>query len=311
MNPFVTLLRREFWEHPAFVVLPLVVGAALIVLSILAMLPGIGMDSPLNVVIVSLHGIDPASTGAGLTVALLAFLPAFMLPLIFVISFYLLDTLSSERRDRSILFFKSLPVSDLNTVLSKLAAALIVAPALSIAAMIVTQLVVLFLGSAVMIGLGGDAALLWDVGRLISVWVFTLYAAVAFALWYAPSFCFLLAVSAWAKRAVLLWASSPLLLIIVERAITGRSLLAALLTTHMNAFWTTAFTSGLAVSADMSTAEDVNAVISTAGLESMSSLWAVMDPLALFASPSLWIGLAVAAAFTAGAVVLRRYRDPA
>ena len=74
------------------------------------MLPGIGSEGGVRVMINGLDMADQLYAAAGVTGALLAFLPAFMLPLLAIISFYLLDCLSAERRDRSILFFKSLPV---------------------------------------------------------------------------------------------------------------------------------------------------------------------------------------------------------
>ena len=53
--------------------------------------------------------------------------------------FYSLDALYGERRDRSIFFWKSLPVSDLITVLSKLAIPLVIVPMLSFAITVATQ----------------------------------------------------------------------------------------------------------------------------------------------------------------------------
>ena len=47
--------------------------------------------------------------------------------------FYCLDALHGERRDRSILFWKSLPVSDLTTVLSKVFVPLVILPVLTFA----------------------------------------------------------------------------------------------------------------------------------------------------------------------------------
>ena len=51
----------------------------------------------------------------------------------FVVFFYCLGSLYDERKDRSVLFWKSLPVSDRDTVLSKALSALVVAPTLAIA----------------------------------------------------------------------------------------------------------------------------------------------------------------------------------
>lgn len=307
MNTFVAHLRRELWEHPALYVAPVVVGAILLGLSTLMLIGNIGSgDSPQ----IMIHGLDVAGASrvdAGVTVALLSFLPVFILPLIVIVTFYLLESLSTERRDRSILFFKSLPVSDLLTVMSKLATASLVAPAFTIAALVLTHLGVLFLGS-VALGLGeGGVGALWTPSRLLSIWILAAYGALAFGLWFAPFHCFFLAVSAWARRATLVWAASPLLLMLVERAVTGQTLLGQLLGTYVGGFLSTAFAHRFRV-----TIGDENAAVEAleeSDLESLSNIWAWMDPMALVTSPMLWAGLVVAAGFAAGAVLLRRYRD--
>ena len=65
--------------------------------------------------------------------------------------FYCLDALHGERRDRSILFWKSLPVSDLTTVLSKASIPLVILPLITFAIVIATQLIMLLLSSAAML----------------------------------------------------------------------------------------------------------------------------------------------------------------
>jgi ABC-2 type transport system permease protein len=306
MRTFVAQLRRELWEHPVLYIAPIVIGALLLLCSVVMMLAGLGSGSGMQAVINGIDMADPRYGEIGVTVGLLSFLPAFMLPLSVIVSFYLLDTLSAERRDRSILFFKSLPISDLATVLAKLTTALLVAPALALAALIASQIAVLVFGSAAIASVGGDAAMLWDLSRLLSVWVFATYTAVAFALWYAPTFCFLLAVSAWARRATLIWASSPLLLIFIERVMTGRSLFGELLLAHMNGFWESAFNHSFQLAIGEDQAE---ALLDATDIGTVPIIWTWMDPVGLVTNPTFWIGLVIAAAFTAGAVYVRRYRD--
>ena len=57
--------------------------------------------------------------------------------------FYCLDALHGERRDRSILFWKSLPVSDLTTVLAKASVPCRVLPPRAFALALATQLMLL------------------------------------------------------------------------------------------------------------------------------------------------------------------------
>src|SRR5206468_10746510 len=63
--------------------------------------------------------------------------------------FYCLDALYGERRDRSILFWKSLPVSDVMAVLSKLAIPIVILPLLSFAVTVATQFFMLLLSTVI------------------------------------------------------------------------------------------------------------------------------------------------------------------
>ena len=145
--------------------------------------------------------------------------------------FYCLDALHGERRDRSILFWKSLPVSDLTTVLSKASIPLVVLPLLTFAITVVTQLIMLLLSSAVLLGSGLSVATLWTQLSLPQMWLVLLYHLVTVhALWYAPIYGWLLLVSAWARRAPFLWAALPLLAIaLVEKIAFNTSHFATML----------------------------------------------------------------------------------
>src|SRR6202040_2416536 len=124
--------------------------------------------------------------------------------------FYCLDALHGERRDRSILFWKSLPVSDLTTVLSKASIPIVILPLLVFAIAVVLHLMMLLLSTAVLLLLGG-AATLWAHLPLFQMELVLLYGLVVVALWHAPLYAWLLLVSGWARRATFLWAVLPLL----------------------------------------------------------------------------------------------------
>ena len=205
--------------------------------------------------------------------------------------FYCLDALHGERRDRSILFWKSLPVSDLTTVLSKASIPLVVLPLLTFAITVVTQGIMLLLSSAVLLGSGLSVATLWTQLSLFQMWPLLLYHLLAVhALWYAPLYGWLLLVSGWARRAPFLWAALPLLAIgIVEKIAFNTSYFAALLGHR--------FLGGPEGGA------------SSGNAMSMAPL-TQLTPGQFLTSPGLWIGLAIAAAFLAAAVRLRRYRGP-
>jgi ABC-2 type transport system permease protein len=205
--------------------------------------------------------------------------------------FYCLDALHGERRDRSILFWKSLPVSDLTTVLSKASIPLVVLPLLTFAITVVTQWIMLLLSTAILLGSGLSVAMLWTHLSLGHMSLMLLYHLLAIhALWYAPIFGWLLLVSGWARRAPFLWAALPLLAIGVVEKI-------AFNTSHFTAMLEHRITGG------------PEGAASTAGSMSMDSL-TQFTPGQFLISPGLWIGLAVTAVFLTAAVRLRRYREP-
>jgi ABC-2 type transport system permease protein len=204
--------------------------------------------------------------------------------------FYCLDALHGERRDRGILFWKSLPVSDLTTVLSKASIPLVVLPLVTFAITVATQFIMLLLSSAVLLGSGLSTATLWTQVSLFQMSLMLFYHLVAVhALWYAPIYCWLLLVSGWARRAAFLWAGLPLLAVgVVEKVAFNSSHFAAMLGNRMGG--------------------GTEAVIApgTLPMDPMTHL----TPGHFLGSPGLWIGLAVAAGFLAAAVRLRRYREP-
>ena len=226
--------------------------------------------------------IMPYSTAAGLI----------MFTAFIVGVFYSLDALHGERRDRSILFWKSLPVSDRTTVLSKASIPLVVLPLLTSAIVIATQLIMLLLNTAVLLASGSGAATLWRALPLFQMSLIQLYGLSVHALWLAPLYGWLLLVSAWARRTPFLWAVlPPLALGVVERI----------------AFQTSYFGSLMKYRVMGAMAE---AFALTPGDKGLIIRLTQLDPLGFLSSPGLWIGLIAAAAFLAAAARLRRYRGP-
>ncbi len=211
---------------------------------------------------------------------------------ILVSVFYCLDALHGERRDRSILFWKSLPVSDLTTVLAKASIPLIILPLLTFVITVAAHLIMLLCSSAVLLGSGFSVVTLWRQLPLFQMSLLLLYHLLtAHLLWPAPIYCWLLLVSGWARRAAFLWAALPLLAIAgVEEIVFHTSHFAAMLGSRII---------GGAPAIDY-TMPDVFPT------DPMTHL----TPGNFLISPGLWIGLIVAAAFLAAAVRLRRYREP-
>jgi ABC-2 type transport system permease protein len=280
---FYWSVLRELWENRSLYSAPLAVAALIIVASLVGtfhLLPGNVHDSAL----------DPAKRQELIQQPFTFAAMLLMFTTFLVGMFYCLDSLQSERRDRSILFWKSLPVSDLITVLSKASVPIIVLPLITVAVTVVTQGIMLLLASARLLG-SGQSATLWSDVPLFSMSVMLLYHMVAVhALWWAPLWGWLFLVSAWARRAAYLWATLPLLAIGILEKI-------AFNTSHFAAMLQHRFLGG------------PEGVASSGDNMSMASL-TPETPGQFLTSPGLWIGLAFAAACLVAAARLRRDREP-
>lgn len=277
-RPLLWSIRREVWEHPALYVAPATVagvGLAAYLLS-LRRLPGIVARDGDPMVAYSLMGL------------------ALILISLVVAVFYCLGALHGERRDRSLLFWKSLPVSDLTTVLAKAAIPLAVLPAIVFVIALASDLVMLLLGSAAMLANGVAPARLLERLTLADGWLTMAYGLVFLSLWYAPVCGWLMLVSAWARRMPALWAvAPPLALCLLERAAFGTSHLFKLLTGRLGGGFDEAFT-----------------VDASAGGGGAFPGPVGIDPVGFATSPGLWVGLITAAAFFATAAWVRRTREP-
>jgi ABC-2 type transport system permease protein len=272
-------ILRELWEHRSIYIAPLA-AAAVFLAAFLIALPH-HMRGVKNV--------DQAQKVLDTPYELAA---ALIMGTAFIVGiFYSLDALYGERRDRSILFWKSLPVSDLTTVLSKLSIPLILLPLLSFAIAVVTQFVMLLLSSAVLLGSGLSVGTLWARMSFFHMSLMLLYHILTVhGLWYAPLYGWLLLVSAWAPRAPFLWAFLPPFVIWgVEKIAFNTSHFLALLKYRL-------------AGPQPSTA--------TAQGGTMMDMLSALTLAQFFSTPGLWIGLAIAAALLAAAVRLRRYREP-
>jgi ABC-2 type transport system permease protein len=277
-------VRRELWENRSLYIAPLAVAAVFLFGFLISTirLPG-KMRAASALGPMEQHKLlaQPYFIAAGLM----------MLTTLVIGVFYCLDALYGERRDRSIQFWKSLPVSDLTTVLSKAITPVVILPLVTFAITVGMQSIMLLVSTAVLLGSGLSVATLWSHGSLFQSWLMLLHhLLIVHGLWYAPIYGWLLLVSAWARRAPFLWASLPLLAIGVVEKI-------AFNTSHFGAMLAHRMIGGPGDDAFM------------AGSLSMDPLMHFTPGLFLI-SPGLWVGLAVAAAFLAAAVRLRRYRDP-
>jgi ABC-2 type transport system permease protein len=287
MNTSTWLIRREFWENRAIWMIPAVFGGLLILAALFGQVSIPKLTSPME-----MH-----EAAAAFQVAVGAM---FYLVMSVYATWYLLDCLYADRRDRSILFWKSLPISDARTVLIKLLVGMIVIPLVYFAAADVTALIAAFILSIRARASLGSA--LWEPGAWGQIQVLWVYCVVATALWYLPIAGWLMLVSAWAKRAVMLWAVlPPLVLYIMERVFFGTHVIGSLLNRRVVGLVPVAFNGGKHVWTDGS------GVVDNGGVP--ISVWHLINPSGFFTSAETWIGAAVGAILIVGAIQLRMRRS--
>ena len=284
-RPLYWSVWRELWENRSIYIAPLIVAGVQVFGFAIST---IGLAERRRAVLL----LDPARQRAGIEMPY-DIAAMMMIFTVFIVGvFYCLDALHGERRDRSILFWKSLPVSDLTTVLSKVAIPMVVLPLVSFGIIVCTQLIMTLMTSAVLIFHGMSPATTWTHIPLFLNWLVLLYGLIAISLWHAPIYGWLLLVSGWARRATFLWAVLPLIAIqIFEKITFGTSYFGSFLKHRLMGFAPHAFG------------------FHGQGHPTIDSL-AQLTPGSYLSSPGLWIGLLFAAAFLAAAVRLRRYRGP-
>jgi ABC-2 type transport system permease protein len=302
MNVMATLVRREFWEHRAFLIAPTIVAGFWLVLALLLGIFGEFDVEELKQVMQS-HP-DLAQRAPDAVAGLLTSLTfPFAIVMAVVAVFYLLDSLYADRRDRSVLFWKSLPVSDRETVLSKLATVALALPLLIIAASLATSLVVALV-AGVRLSLEGIHiwGLLWNPVAWVAAYTIFLYALVAAVLWYLPIFAYLLLVSASAGRAVMLWAVLPPLGVMLLEKIIFRTGYIAQVIGNRIAGWPR-------LALDLRHPSEHAMVIDGERIPFSANVGDVIDPGTFLSSPGLWLGLVAAGLLTYAAIMVRRHRS--
>jgi ABC-2 type transport system permease protein len=284
-RPFYWSVWRELWENRSIYIAPLIVAVVQVFGFAVST---IGLAERRRAVLL----LDPAKQRAAIEQPY-DIAAMMMIFTVFVVGvFYCLEALHGERRDRSILFWKSLPVSDLTTVLSKVTIPLAVLPLVSFVIVVCVQLIMALMTSANLIFHGMSPASTWTIIPFVLNWLVLLYGLIALALWHAPIYGWLLLVSGWARRATFLWAVLPLIAIqIFEKITFNTSYFGSFLKYRLMGFAPEAF--------DFQGRHEPT-------IDSLSQL----TPGTYLSSPGLWLGLVVAAAFLAGAARLRRYRGP-
>src|SRR6266704_4163129 len=277
-RPLYWSVRRELWENRSIYIAPLIVAAFEVFGFAIST---IGLADRRRAVLL----LDAAHQRAAIEqpydlAAMMMIFTAFIVGV-----FYCLDALHGERRERSILFWKSLPVSDLTTVFSKATIPLVVLPLVSFVIIVVTQFIMLLMSTAALLP-SGLATTTWANFNLIQQSLILLYGLAAIALWHAPIYGWALLISGIVRRATFLWAVLPLLAIGFFEKITFNTwYFASMLKDRVLGFAPKAF------------AFNAHTVPQ-------------LTPGRYLSTPGLWLGLVFAAAFILAAVRLRRYRGP-
>lgn len=279
---FCWLVRRELWENRSIYIAPLFVGAVALLgfLLHLAHLPQ------------KMRSLSGADLHAVIEQPYVVIALMLMLVDMVVGVFYSVDALYGERRDRSVLFWKSMPVSDLMTVLAKASIPILILPLIVFVVTVVTQLLMLLLSSAVLMATGLDAGSVGVHVPIVKTAGVNLYHLVVFhGIWYAPFYGWFLMVSAWSRRAPFLWAVLPPVGVGVMEKV-------AFNTSHFGHVLLERFAGG--------------APLEPSGSSHVSMSMAMFAPdhaMHFILSPGMWLGLALTALFLYFAARLRRSRD--
>jgi ABC-2 type transport system permease protein len=283
-KPFYWSVRRELWENRAMLWAPLVIAAVVLFSNFVR-----NFHLSRRMSALALLSAEEQRAGVLMPYSIAA---SVLLFTGFVLAmFYCLEALFGERRDRSILFWKSMPVPDRTSVLSKAFIPFVFLPLYTCAIAFVVQLCILMMQSLALVGHGANLAMLWSRLPLIQMTFVMIYGVTVHVLWFAPIYGWLLLVSAWARRVPLLWTVLTFLgLMLLEQMTFRTRYIALLLKYRIVGAMTEAFVTGAAA-------------------KPVSRL-AQLDPLKFLSSGGLWFGLLFAAACLAIAVRLRRDREP-
>jgi ABC-2 type transport system permease protein len=325
---FTLLLKREYWEHKGgFLWAPLVAGGISLLLTLMAIIVAevagrragdktVDIDGQQ----ISINALDLGkltqhigpeearhlADGIDLSLLMASSWPFIVLG--FVLFFYCLGALYDERKDRSVLFWKSLPLSDTETVLSKVASATLVAPAIATAAAIATMLGFLVLISAFVLLHGGNPVeLVWGPGSPMAIAGQLVAAIPVYALWMLPTVGWLLLCSSWARSKPFLWA---IVIPVFAGVIVTWFDVMQLFDLQSTWFWKNVVARMLFSVAPL-TWMDVARIenIDFDGPGAMLELFSLKAVYSSLLAPQLWAGVVAGAAMIFGAIHLRRHRE--
>lgn len=298
----IALMRRELWEHRSLYVVPAVLGLVIVLLEMTGQAAVSAFGTQIDIALLGARNIGSNERGAIISALMTVFAGLFVIEMWILTMFYSLDSLYAERKDRSILFWRSMPVTDAETVISKLLTALIIIPVVTLGFIALTHLLVLVVTS-IWVGMRGANAwhLIWSAVPLFDNWAATFVYVLSVSLWLSPFVGWFLLVSAYTKRSPLLMAVLPIIILpLLERSILSSTLLFDALYVR---------TVHIPIRRHIDFASLFNPQSFSIEAENGLSLVAMLDIGKFLTSPGLWLGLVVCGLFSAAAIYVRRFQD--
>ena len=283
----LTLIRREFWEHPGLWRVPAIVAGLLALATLFSVRLGVNLDGR------HIPQVDDAARIMVLNMSQMVWALIIYVTAAIVVSFYCLDCLYAERKDRSILFWKSLPVSDGMTVLSKFLVAVVIVPLGVFALALASHLLALLVWKLRVAAGGAPDVVSWDTVAWLRGALVIFLCLLLSSLWYAPVIAAALLASAWLKKSPLVWVTLALVLVpLFEYIVFRTGYIWSFLRYRRGAIWY------------VLTSVDGHSVFSDNGRLLSEMNWA-----GAFTNVNLWLGVIATAALLYGAARIRRYRD--
>jgi ABC-2 type transport system permease protein len=307
-----TLMRRELWESPgAFKWAPITILGLTLFFIVFGLILGSRFDNEMAFTLDAIRqfaDVPADQKRLFVTGALFAVSGLFFQILLLVLLFYLSSCLYDERKDRSILFWKSLPVSDTMTVASKVLTACLLAPAIYLVIVVITQLIVLLIATVYgfMAGINPFTAF-WLPASLPKLWSVMALGLVIQGLWLLPVYAWLVFCSSWAPRVPILVAVAvPAVISLLQHA---WSLLSSFTMPELNVglIILKRLGSGILPSNIGWRVESNGNNIDLADVEFSEELFmSFSNSLEYLARPEMWVGIGIALALLAGSIWFRR-----
>ena len=197
---------------------------------------------------------------------------------------YSLSTFADERKDRSLIFWRSLPVSDLTTVLSKVFIVTLIVPLMVIPYIILLQLVAMT-SASIFFAINDIVSFGWLWGSyIITDWFRIIFSLWAQALWSLPLFLWLMLAGTYAARPIAGAIVPPVILIVLEGVIFKTNLVLEFIENRIG-FWSRS-------DSFPKEYQEIRVVD-------------ISDILLLFSTQAFWIGILASVILVAGIVYVR------